>query len=248
MDLVAEYARQYDWRSWPQAYELLPPLTGARVLDLGCGIGDQSRDLAALGAHVVGIDADESLLAAARARSIPGARFEVGDIRAPTIQGPFDGIWATFAAAYCPQLPPVLSRWRSLLRPGGWIALTEVSALLDHDPLPHDTRALLTTFAREAREAGGYDFGMGMRLAGHLSTAGFEVVAHRVLADRELSFHGAADADVLQAWGSRLVRMRALQERARQAGISLEQDLLACLASPGHTTRCSVHFCIARRA
>lgn len=84
--------------------------------------------------------------------------------------------------------------------------------------------------------------------AGVLATAGFEVMTHRILAHGELSFNGPAAPDVLQAWAHRLARMRLLQERARQARLSLDQDFLGCLASPAHTTGCCVHFCIARRA
>ena len=248
MELAAEYARQHGWRSWQQAYEALPSLAGARVLDLGCSIGDQSRDLAALGARVVGMEADEKLLACARSRRIPGAEFEFGDIREPAAQEPFDGIWASFVAAYFPEdLAPVLVQWRNLLRPGGWIALTEVSGLFAHEPLSADARALLDVYARESFEAGRYDFEMGGKLDGYLATAGFDVETRRILPDSELSFAGAADPDVLQAWADRLARMRPLLDRARQANLPLQDDLLRCLASPAHTTECRVHFCVARR-
>lgn len=246
MDLVTQYARQYAWRSWQQAYEALPSLANAHVLDLGCAIGDQSRDLAGFGARVTGIDADEHLLAVARSRAIPGTTFVFGDIREPAVQGPFDGIWASFVAAYIPDLAPVLARWRSLLRPGGWIALTEVSALFAHEPLSADVRALLDIHVREAIERGRYDFEMGSKIESHLATAGFEVQTSRILADRELSFDGAADPDVLQAWAERFARMPSLQDRARRAGVALEKDFLRCLASAAHTTQCRVHFCIAR--
>lgn len=248
MDLAAQYTRQYRWRAWPLAYEALPSLAGARVLDLGCAIGDQSRDLAARGAEVVGIDADESLLAWARSRAIPGAVFEHGDVREPPVQGLFDGIWASFVPAYFPDLHPVLSRWRELLRPGGWIALTEASGLFDHQPLPAEISDLLDAYAREAREAGRHDFGIGGKLADPLARAGFAVQAQRILPDRELSFTGAADPDVLQAWSERLARMRLLQDRARQANLPLREEFLRCLASPDHGTGCRVHFCLATRA
>jgi SAM-dependent methyltransferase len=45
--------------------ELVPPPSG-QTLDLGCGEGRFSRDLAALGHDVVGVDASPALLAAAR--------------------------------------------------------------------------------------------------------------------------------------------------------------------------------------
>lgn len=246
MDLAGQYERQYAWRSWPQAYAALPALVGARVLDLGCAVGDQARDLAARGAEVVGVDGDEALLACARARSIPGASFVLGDLRAPQVEGPFDGIWSSFAAAYFPDLVPVLRNWRSLLRPGGWIALTEVSGMFAHEPVSQGTRNLLDSYVREASDAGRYDFDMGAKLARHLEAAGFTVEAARVLPDRELSFSGPAEGDVLQAWGERLARMRLLQERAREQGVPLREELLGCLASADHRTDCHVHLCVAR--
>ncbi|MFL5935429.1 MAG: class I SAM-dependent methyltransferase [Gaiellaceae bacterium] len=45
--------------------ELVPP-PGGRTLDLGCGEGRLSRDLKALGHHVVGVDRSPTMLAAGR--------------------------------------------------------------------------------------------------------------------------------------------------------------------------------------
>ena len=248
MDLVSQYQHQYRWRSWQQAYELLPPLGNSRVLDLGCAIGDQSRDLAARGAQVLGIDGNAELVGHARAHRIAGATFEVGDIRSPTTVGLFDGIWASFVAAYFPSFPDVLARWRALLRPGGWIALTEVCGMFEHSPLPAASRKLLDSYVCESREVGRYDFDMGSGLNAYLEDGGFKVEVSHVLPDRELSFAGAADADVLQAWTSRLERMRLLRERALHEVPSFQQDLVACLSSPSHTTDCRVHFCVGRMA
>ena len=48
-----------------QFLELVPP-AGRRTLDVGCGEGRLSRDLKALGHHLVGIDASATMIAAAR--------------------------------------------------------------------------------------------------------------------------------------------------------------------------------------
>jgi SAM-dependent methyltransferase len=247
VNLASQYEHQYRWRSWQQAYAALPSLAGARVLDLGCSVGDQARDLAARGAQVLGVDANEELLARARSRGISAATFASGDIRDPQVEGQFDGIWASFVAAYFPDLPVVLSRWRELLRPGGWIALTEVSGMFKHEPLSSSAHAFLDAYVQESRQVGRYDFDMGRKLGDHLAAAGFENVAERLLPDRELSFTGAADPDVLAAWAARLDRMRLLVEHARSAGLEIRAQLLDCLSSPVHTTECRVHFCLAQR-
>ncbi|WP_327653158.1 class I SAM-dependent methyltransferase [Micromonospora aurantiaca] len=56
---------------------LVPP--GARVLDAGCGTGRVAAALAARGHDVVGVDADPTLVEAARADH-PGPRFLVADL------------------------------------------------------------------------------------------------------------------------------------------------------------------------
>ena len=56
------------------AVEWLDPRPGERVLDLGCGDGTLTRDLAASGAEVLGIDASASQIAPAFATLLPGTR------------------------------------------------------------------------------------------------------------------------------------------------------------------------------
>ncbi|MDQ0318863.1 SAM-dependent methyltransferase [Pararhizobium capsulatum DSM 1112] len=53
---------------WPVLRDMLPDLTGKRVLDLSCGFGWHCRYARSAGAsHVVGVDLSESMLARARA-------------------------------------------------------------------------------------------------------------------------------------------------------------------------------------
>jgi hypothetical protein len=106
---------------------------------------------------------------------------------------------------------------------------------------------LLDAYVLEGLEAGRYDFDMGSKLAAHLSNAGFQLETTCTLPDRELSFAGPAEPEVLQAWTERLARMHLLQQRAQQSYPLLQEEFLRCLASPSHATACRVHFCVARR-
>ncbi len=44
--LVEQYQRQFAWRDWSRALALCPITHGEQVLDLGCGPGDLSAELA----------------------------------------------------------------------------------------------------------------------------------------------------------------------------------------------------------
>lgn len=67
-------------------------LTGQRVLDAGCGVGQLSAALAERGADVVGIDISPNLLEVARDRTpaslLPSIRFKAGDM--------LDAAWGEF--------------------------------------------------------------------------------------------------------------------------------------------------------
>src|SRR5688500_7715372 len=56
--------------------ELLAPRPGERIIDLGCGTGALTAQIAAAGAEVLGIDASEAMIARAR-ELYPQLRFEV---------------------------------------------------------------------------------------------------------------------------------------------------------------------------
>lgn len=248
MALAEEYARQWAWRPWRELFEGLPPLRGSTVLDLGCAVGDQAAELASLGARVVGFDGNPALLQVARAERIPGASFHQADLRAlPVARGAADGLWCSFVPAYFCDLVEVLRGWRERLRPGGWIALTEVDDLFGHEPLGERTRRLLAGYADASLQAGRYDFRMGRRLAEALERAGCTVVRTVDVADRELAFDGPAPQDVLAAWRSRLERMGLLRTFCGLEFEALREDFLACLARADHRATARVVHCLALR-
>lgn len=101
MSLAAEYRQQFDWRSWSLIFEEVPLQPGQTVLDLGCGIGDQARELASRGCKVIGLDASEELIGEAILGQPLNCEFRTCDLRnAPNLSINVDGIWCSFVAAY----------------------------------------------------------------------------------------------------------------------------------------------------
>lgn len=248
MSLSSEYKNQNRWRSWPRIFAALPQVAAQRVLDLGCGIGDQAAELTTRGAHVLGIDSNEELLREARSRGLPNASFQRLDLRTLGHLGePFDGIWCSFTAAYFPDLPNVLPSWLEHLKPGRWVAFIEVDDLFGHEPLSADVKELLTAYAEDALKAGRYDFHMGSKLAGFLERAGVAVATVFTVEDRELSFAGPADADVVEAWDLRLARMKLLQSFCGAAFSSVREEFLGCLKRLDHHSRAQVYCCLGNK-
>jgi SAM-dependent methyltransferase len=246
MTLSDEYERQFAWRSWGIIFDALPQLGGRTVLDLGCGLGEQTAELASRGARVLGVDWDDALLALARSKGIPNAQFQVEDFRSLSGVGTaVDGIWCSFAAAYDPDLSPTLWRWRQHHKPDGWIALTEIDELFGHEPLDDETRAVLAQFTSDALITNRYDFQMGRKLTTHLERSGFTISTVLTLPDRELSFDGPATPEVLVAWRLRLQRMTRLKEFCGPAFDGICGNFLGALAHPEHRAIAKVYSVIA---
>ncbi|MFM9372066.1 class I SAM-dependent DNA methyltransferase [Streptomyces sp. Da 82-17] len=116
---------------------------GSRVLDVGCGTGTPTaRQLVDAGHTVVGVDLSRTMLDLARQR-VPEAEFHQRDVAALRAEGPdglgtFDGIACFFTLLMLPraELPYALATLRSLLRPGGLLALSMVEADLDDTAIP----------------------------------------------------------------------------------------------------------------
>lgn len=96
--------------------DLLDPRPGERILDLGCGDGVLTARIVARGAEVLGIDASESMIAAARARSV---RAEIDDAHALRLDRAFDAVFSNAALHWMTDPDAVIAGVTRALRPGG---------------------------------------------------------------------------------------------------------------------------------
>ena len=96
----------------------LRPRTGERVLDLGCGTGTLSAQIARQGAHVTGVDRSAEKIATAREKYAE-QRFEVADGQDLTYVGEFDAVFSNAALHWMPRADDVLRGVERALVPGG---------------------------------------------------------------------------------------------------------------------------------
>ncbi|WP_303636692.1 MULTISPECIES: class I SAM-dependent methyltransferase [Stenotrophomonas] len=95
---------------------LLDPRVGEHILDLGCGDGVLTTELALSGARMHGIDASPEMVIAARAR---GVQAQVMDGHALAFNGEFDAVFSNAALHWMTRPDRVLEGVRRALRPGG---------------------------------------------------------------------------------------------------------------------------------
>lgn len=87
-----------------------------RVLDLGCGDGVLTAQIAAAGAEVVGVDASPAMVAAARARGLDA---RVAAAEALSFDAEFDAVFSNAMLHWTRDIGAVLRGVRRALRPGG---------------------------------------------------------------------------------------------------------------------------------
>jgi len=97
-------------------FALLNPQRGERVLDLGCGEGSLTEKIVAAGASVVGVDASEEMVAAARARGLD-ARLITAE-RLP-FEHEFDAVFSNAVLHWVRDHDAMLAGVHRALKPGG---------------------------------------------------------------------------------------------------------------------------------
>jgi SAM-dependent methyltransferase len=160
----------------------------AQCLDIGCGGGDVTVELARLApsGRAVGVDLDDTKLALARdeaaAAGVHNVEFRVQDVREPPAGGErFDVAYLRFVLTHVTDPAAVLGHVCRRLAPGGTVIVEDID-FAGHFCEPHSDAfwRFVDLFTRTA-QARGCDPHIGPRLPGLLRAAGLADVGMHVV-------------------------------------------------------------------
>ena len=150
-EMVTMRHRYFDWLDLPD---------GARVLEIGCGPGDITRDLAERSEVATAVGLDPSSIMVARAREkhgeFPELSFEVGDARElPFDDESFDAAIFHTCLCHVPGPDKALTESARVLRPGGCLAVfdgdyaTTTASIEDGDPLQNSVDVVIANLVHD---------------------------------------------------------------------------------------------------
>ena len=120
-----------DYWLFREAFFSIVPPAGVRTLEVGCGEGRVSRDLAARGHAVTAVDASPTLLRAAAAAHPEGRYLVAAADRLPFADGAFDLVVTHNVLMDVDDMPAAVMEAARVLVPGGHLCVAVTHPLAD---------------------------------------------------------------------------------------------------------------------
>jgi SAM-dependent methyltransferase len=169
------------------AMELHPPEAGGRVLDLGCGFGDTTQQLAALvgpDGHATGVDVSEPFIersvAEAEEAGVENVDFFATDVQVGDLRGPYDYAFSRMGLMFFANPVQALRNIRGALVSGGRLVGVVWRRKLDNEWL-HRAEQVAEQYLEEPEEPedvrcgpGPFSMANADTVSEQLQIAGFE--------------------------------------------------------------------------
>ncbi|HEX7758135.1 MAG TPA: methyltransferase domain-containing protein [Caulobacteraceae bacterium] len=237
-----------DWQLAPLSHatiEALGPREGDHLLDIGCGCGASSLELAWAvdpEGSVLGVDISRPMLDVARQRADKAGyaqvRFALGDAQTYAFEaGAFDGVFSRFGVMFFEDPVAAFANIRGALRPGGRMAFVCWRAMADNPLMTLPMQAAAKHFAPpsgpppDPYAPGPFAFADGERLRRILAEAGFIDIALRPH-DEMIGARTLDDAMETALRVGPLGRMLGVFPDKREAASVSVREALAPLATP----------------
>ena len=113
-----EGQHSFVWKYGADLLPLLSPAKGERILDLGCGTGHLTAQIAESGADVIGVDKSADMIGQAR-QNFPHLRFMLADATTFELPEPADAIFSNAVLHWVTDAEGAVRAVARALRPGG---------------------------------------------------------------------------------------------------------------------------------
>ncbi len=173
-----------------EGLRVVAPAPGERALDIGCGFGDTTQQLAELiGADggVLGVDAAPRFIETARAEAaeagVGNARFEVVDVETHTFEEQFDIAFSRMGTMFFANPVAALRNVRKALVPGGRLAMVVWRSKVENEGF-YRGQVITEKFVTKPEQydeptcgPGPFSMGNADTTSGILVSAGFENIS-----------------------------------------------------------------------